>query len=98
MWIQIIMLGLLLAITCVSVYFSIRTRRLKGRKARGLSAAKTNISMGIMLIFAAVTLLFLFVDTGTRRTVATVFLIIGVFNLYAGLRSYSAYMRLPDDD
>lgn len=97
MWIQYVMLALVLAATCVTVYHSYQTRRAPGRKAKGLSSSRTNISMGVMLILAAVALLFMFSDSGTRRTVASVFAIIGVFNLYAGLRNYGTYSRLPDE-
>ncbi|MCZ8513431.1 YtpI family protein [Paenibacillus filicis] len=76
-----------------SVYYSFRYRRESDPKLRGLYASRMNIAMGVMLIFIAVTQLFFFTDSVLRRIFGTVCLLLGLWNLFAGIRSHSHYSR-----
>ncbi|TNJ58681.1 hypothetical protein FE784_38015 [Paenibacillus hemerocallicola] len=79
-----------------SVLFSVRYRRQVSRKARGMDAAKMNISMGAMLISIAIIQLFLFTGSTVRVIVGAVMLLLGLFNLFAGIRNYSLYDRIKE--
>ncbi|MBD2863781.1 MULTISPECIES: YtpI family protein [Paenibacillus] len=95
-WLQ----GALLIVFAVSllgsVFFSIRYRRQHSRKARGTDSAKMNISMGLMLISISVIQLFLFTGSSVRVVVGAVMLLLGLFNLFAGIRNYGIYNRIKE--
>jgi len=76
-----------------SVVFSVRSRRSLDARLRGLYAARMNISMGLMLIFIALIQMFLFSGSTTRVVVGAVFLLLGLFNLFAGARNHTIYNR-----
>jgi len=79
-----------------SVYFSIRYRRQQSRKARGIDAARMNMSMGVMLISISFIQLFLFTGSSVRVVVGAVMLLLGLFNLFAGIRNHGVYSRLKE--
>jgi hypothetical protein len=61
-----------------------------------MDAAKMNISMGAMLISIAIIQLFLFTGSTVRVIVGAVMLLLGLFNLFAGIRNYSLYDRIKE--
>ncbi|MEF3306514.1 YtpI family protein [Paenibacillus sp. GYB003] len=79
-----------------SVFFSFRYRRQLSRKARGMDAAKMNMSMGIMLVSISIIQLFLFSGSTVRVIVGLVMLLLGLFNLFAGIRNYGLYDRIKE--
>lgn len=93
--IQLILSGIIMIFLLLSVWFSFRYRRAKDPRQRGLQSSLMNICMGLMLIAIAVTQLFFFTDTNMRRIFGTVCLLIGLFNLFAGLRNYGYFSRMP---
>ncbi|UUZ93307.1 YtpI family protein [Paenibacillus sp. P25] len=87
-------LGALIVITLlISVYYSYRYRRESDPKRRGLYASRMNIAMGVMLIFIAVTQLFFFTDSIVRRIFGTVCALLGLWNLFAGIRNHGYFSR-----
>lgn len=56
--------------------------------------AKANISMGLMLVAMGIIQLFSFSAdmTGWRVTIGAIFLALGLFNLYMGVRNYRIYL------
>lgn len=76
-----------------SVVFSIRSRRSTDKRQYGINAARMNISMGLMLIFIAFIQMFMFSGSTVRVIVGAVFLLLGLFNLFAGLRNHGVYSR-----
>lgn len=76
-----------------SVVFSIRSRRATDSRLHGLYVARMNISMGLMLIFIAFIQMFMFSGSTVRVIVGAVFLLLGLFNLFAGLRNHAVYSR-----
>mgnify|MGYP001275815637 FL=1 len=90
-WIQTGLSALIVVMLALSVYYSIRHRRQREPRLRGLFAARMNISMGIMLIAISVSQLFFFTDTALRRAFGTVCLLLGLFNLYAGIRNHRVF-------
>lgn len=77
-----------------SVYYSFKSRRTQDPKQRGLYTARMNIAMGSMLIVIAVSQLFFFTDSNMRRVFGTICFLLGLFNLFAGLRNHSAFNKL----
>ncbi|TBL75063.1 YtpI family protein [Paenibacillus thalictri] len=91
--IRTILFALIIVSLVISVYFSFRYRREADPKRRGIYASKMNIAMGIMLMIIAITQLFFFTDSITRRIFGTVCLLLGLFNLFSGIRNYSLFSR-----
>jgi len=87
--------SILIIITLVSsAVFSYRSRRTTDTKLRGVYAAKMNVSMGLMLIFIALVQMLLFSGSTLRVIVGAAFMLLGIFNLFAGIRNHSHYSRL----
>jgi len=88
------LLAALVILTSVSsVVFSVRTRRATDARLRGLYAARMNMSMGLALIFIALIQMFMFSGSTIRVVVGAVFLLLGLFNLFAGARNHTFYNR-----
>ncbi|MFC5405460.1 YtpI family protein [Cohnella soli] len=86
---------LIVATCCSSAYFSFRSRRSGNRRDSGLYASRMNISMGLMLIFIALIQMFIFTGSSVRVVVGSVFMLLGLFNLFAGMRNHAQFSRLP---
>lgn len=93
---QLILFILIALTVAVSIAYSIRFRREKEPIKKGMYNARLNISMGIMLIAIAISQLFFFNDSNIRRVFGTVCLLLGLFNLFAGIRNHGAYQRYLD--
>lgn len=78
-----------------SIYFSVKSRQAKEPITKGLLAAKLNISMGSMLIFISAVQLFLSNESTLRIILGAIFLVLGLFNIFAGLRNQS-YFRAKE--
>ncbi|WP_028611897.1 YtpI family protein [Paenibacillus harenae] len=79
-----------------SAIFSFKSRRTKDARTRGILTARMNISMGVMLLFIALVQLFLSGESTLRIVIGAVFMVIGIFNLFAGLRNLSLYRATRD--
>ncbi|MDF2724887.1 MAG: hypothetical protein K0Q59_4562 [Paenibacillus sp.] len=79
-----------------SIVFSVRYRRQISRKARGIDASRMNMCMGAMLISIAIIQLFLFTGSTVRVIIGAVMLLLGLFNLFAGMRNYSLFNRIKE--
>ncbi|MEW9698308.1 YtpI family protein [Paenibacillus sp. SI8] len=93
-WIQGILFTLICILLALSVYFSFRARREKETAKRGLYSARMNICMGLMLVLIAVTQLFFFSESSFRRIFGTVCVLLGLFNLFAGIRNHGHFDRM----
>ena|SRR5690554_4381192 len=86
---SIMFIGLILAFGS-TVYYSVKYRKERTANLKGLFQAKQNISMGFLLILLAI-----FPLLGTLGSVGivvgTLFLLLGVFNLFAGIRNRTIY-------
>lgn len=92
--IQIILFSFILIMLALSVVYSFRYRRETDTKKRGVLAARMNICMGIMLVIIAVTQLFFFSDSSFRRIFGTICLLLGLFNMFAGIRNHGHFSRM----
>jgi multisubunit Na+/H+ antiporter MnhG subunit len=82
--------AIMISLVCSATY-SIKSRRAKDTYQRGIFGAKMNISMGAMLVFIALVQLFLSAESTLRIVIGAIFLVLGVFNLFAGLRNLSLF-------
>ncbi|QJC53010.1 hypothetical protein HGI30_16485 [Paenibacillus albicereus] len=88
-WLQwVLIAGIVLSCT-LSVLNSFRSRRSKDANLKILYAAQMNISMGCMLILIALIQMFLYEGSTIRVIVGAVFMLLGLFNIFAGLRNRS---------
>lgn len=94
--VQLLLFSLIVVAVALSVGLSIRTRREKDPTRRGIMGARLNISMGIVLVGIAVSQLFFFSDSNIRRVFGTVCVLLGLFNLFAGIRNHGVYSRILD--
>lgn len=93
---QYVLYFLIILTSGSSVYFSVKYRRQTNAVLRGLYAARMNICMGLMLIVLAVIQLFFFPGSNTRIILGTLFLLLGLFNLFAGIRNHSFFSAKAD--
>ncbi|MEK8126791.1 YtpI family protein [Paenibacillus filicis] len=91
--VQLSLSTLIVIAVAFSVYYSFRYRRQLDPVKRGILASRMNIAMGLMLILIALTQLFFFTDSVTRRIFGTICLLLGIWNLFAGLRNHLHYNR-----
>lgn len=61
---------------------------------RGLLQAKMNISMGVTLVGIALIQIFLFESSWLRAIIGAVFLVMGLFNMFAGIRNRRLFSNL----
>ncbi|MBD2848268.1 YtpI family protein [Paenibacillus sp. IB182496] len=81
----------IIAALVLTAWFSIRYRREADPRRRGLNNARMNISMGTMLVLMALVQMLVFSGSTVRLIIGAVFLVLGLFNLFAGLRNHSFY-------
>ncbi|KRF21321.1 YtpI family protein [Paenibacillus sp. Soil787] len=92
--IQITLFSLICLLLALSVYFSFQARREKEPAKRGLYSARMNICMGLMLVLIAITQIFFFSESSFRRIFGTVLVLLGLFNLFAGIRNHGHFDRM----
>ncbi|AKG34076.1 YtpI family protein [Paenibacillus durus] len=89
------LLFLLLTLSVLgAAYFSAASRRAASSEERGLKRAVMNILLGSMLVLLALMSMFLFRGSTVSVIVEAVFLVLGAFNVFSGLRSYGYYSGL----
>ncbi|MDR0266855.1 YtpI family protein [Paenibacillus sp.] len=88
---------LVIACICAGLYSS-RSRRAKDARERGLYGAVTNIFMGIMLVMLALIFMFIFSGSTVAVIIEAVFLVLGAFNIFAGIRNRSYYSRMKSNN
>ncbi|THF73310.1 YtpI family protein [Cohnella fermenti] len=87
-------LGVLVIVSSVlSVFFSYRSRRSSDTILRGLYGARMNICLGLTLILLALIQMLLFSGSTLRVIIGAIFLVLGLFNLFAGMRNHSYFTK-----
>lgn len=71
--------------------YSRESRRTDEPRERGKSSALMNIYLGTMLIAMAIIQLFYYEGSTVRVVIGSLFLLLGVFNVWAGSRNYKAF-------
>lgn len=87
-WILVI---LIIAASLLSVTFSFKSRRSTDSRMRGIHAARMNMSMGAMLVLIAVFMMLAYSGSTVKVIIGALFIVLGLFNLFAGLRNHSVY-------
>ncbi|WEK53250.1 MAG: YtpI family protein [Candidatus Cohnella colombiensis] len=91
LWLSI---AIVIITSILSVVFSFKSRRSSDLRLRGLYAANMNINLGLMLIFLAIIQMFMFSGSSLRVAVGAIFLLLGIFNTFAGSRNRSHFSRM----
>ncbi|MDF2670503.1 MAG: hypothetical protein K0R67_2809 [Paenibacillus sp.] len=93
--------GILMAVILLtlfgSVYNSFKYRSQTDHKLRGLHAAKMNMCMGIMMIAISFIQMLLFSGSTVRVVIGAIILLVGLFNLFAGIRNHGFFNRMNSD-
>ncbi len=77
----------------LSVVFSFKSRRSNEPIKRGIQASRMNISMGIMLVLIACVQLMFSAESTVRIILGALFMLLGLFNLFAGIRNLGTFRR-----
>lgn len=84
---------LVLSVVAAALY-SIRARRVADPADRGRNMAMMNLCMGIMLVSLSLVCMFLFSGSTLAVIVEAAFLVLGAFNIFAGIRNRAYFNRL----
>jgi len=87
----ILFIGIIVT-SVLSVVNSIKSRRAAAAYDRGIYTAQMNIYMGIMLVLIALIQMLMYNGSTMLVIVGAVFLVLGLFNLFAGIRNRSFYV------
>ncbi|MCA1291695.1 YtpI family protein [Paenibacillus sp. alder61] len=88
-----ILYACLIVSSVCSIFFSIKSRRSLDARIRGIAQAKSNISMGTMLIMLALIQMLIFSGSTVRVVVGALFMVLGAFNIFAGIRNHGIFSR-----
>ncbi len=84
---------LLIVQLLLTVYFSFRARRAKDMTVRMIHFARMNIMIGVTFLTLSLAQLFLSPYSWWRVAFAIVVMLIGLYNLYVGIRNHGFYVR-----
>ncbi|AIQ17153.1 hypothetical protein H70357_11155 [Paenibacillus sp. FSL H7-0357] len=73
--------------------YSLSSRRAPDPMEKGRKRAIMNVLLGAMLVTLSLMSMFLFRGSTVNVIVEAVFLVIGAFNIFSGLRSHGYYSR-----
>lgn|SRR6476620_10407258 len=90
-WIIVVLICLT---SLMSVYFSYKARRASDMRQRGIFSARLNMCMGVMLVFVALFMMLAFTGSTVKVIISGLILVIGLFNLFAGIRNNSVYRSM----
>ncbi|WP_340395345.1 YtpI family protein [Paenibacillus sp. FSL E2-0177] len=93
LFIKYLLFILLVIFVIGAAAFSISSRRALNPQDKGLKRSVMNVMLGAMLVTLSLISMFLFRGSTVNIIVEAAFLLIGAFNIFSGLRSYSFYSR-----
>lgn len=93
-YVQYVLYGLWVLACIGSAYFSVTGRRSKDQLDRAIYGATTNIMMGCMLIILAFIFMLIFSGSTVSIVIEALFLVLGAFNIFAGLRNRGYYKKI----
>lgn len=76
-----------------AAYYSFSSRKAQDSLDKGKKRAVMNVLLGAMLVTLSLMAMFIFRGSTVNIMVEAVFLLIGAFNIFSGLRSYGLYNR-----
>ncbi|MCE3200066.1 hypothetical protein JI735_20415 [Paenibacillus sonchi] len=85
----------ILMIICLigAAVYSYTSRRAQNPLDKGAKRSIMNILLGAMLVSLSLICMFVFRGSTVNVIIEAVFLLIGAFNIFSGLRSYGFYSR-----
>ncbi len=93
MFIKYLLFILLVVFVIGAAVYSISSRRATSPQDKGLKRSIMNVMLGAMLVTLSLMSMFLFRGSTINIIVEAIFLVIGAFNIFSGLRSYGYYNR-----
>ncbi|QUL56768.1 hypothetical protein KDC22_09940 [Paenibacillus tritici] len=84
---------LVIFMVCAAVY-SIASRRAADPLVKGSKRSVMNMLLGGMLVTLSLMSMFIFRGSTLNVVIEAAFLLLGIFNIFSGLRSYSYYSRI----
>jgi hypothetical protein len=90
-WLLIIFICLT---SVLSVVFSFKSRRAADIRLKGMNAARLNMCMGTMLVLIALFMMLAYSGSTVKVIIGALFIVLGLFNLFAGLRNHSIYRAM----
>ena len=94
MMIKYLLFILLVVFMISAAYFSTSSRRASDPYVKGQKRSIMNVMMGAMLVDLALMAMFIFQGSTLGIIVEAAFILIGLFNIFSGLRSKGYYSRL----
>ncbi|KTD85715.1 YtpI family protein [Paenibacillus etheri] len=98
LFIKYLLFVLLVIFVIGAAVFSLSSRRALNPQDKGLKRSVMNVMLGAMLVTLSLISMFLFRGSTVNIIVEAAFLLIGVFNIFSGLRSYSYYSRIRNQE
>ncbi|GGF85871.1 hypothetical protein GCM10010912_33970 [Paenibacillus albidus] len=92
--IKYLLFVLLVVFVIGAAVFSLSSRRAADPAVKGRKRSVMNVMQGAMLVTLALMSMFLFRGSTVSIIVEALFLVIGIFNIFSGLRSYGYYNRI----
>jgi uncharacterized membrane-anchored protein len=93
MLIKYLLFVLLVVFMTGAAVYSLSSRRTSDPLEKGRKRAIMNVLLGAMLVTLSLMSMFLFRGSSINIVVEALFLVIGAFNIFSGLRSYGYYSR-----
>ncbi|AIQ46262.1 hypothetical protein R70723_10505 [Paenibacillus sp. FSL R7-0273] len=93
MLIKYLLFILLVVFMTGAAAYSLSSRRTSDPLEKGRRRSIMNVLLGAMLVTLSLMSMFLFRGSTLSVIVEAVFLVIGAFNIFSGLRSYGYYSR-----
>jgi hypothetical protein len=98
LFIKYLLFILLVIFVLGAAVYSLSSRRALNPLDKGLKRSIMNMMLGAMLVTLSLMSMFLFRGSTVNVIVEAAFLLIGIFNIFSGQRSYSYYSRTRDQD
>lgn len=95
-WYHSILLVLILISLTLSVFYSFSYRRKQEPCLRGIYMARMNMSMGLLLVLVSLLQAAMFEMSTLRLVLSVIFALLGLFNLFAGLKNHSYFRKQHD--
>lgn len=92
------LLFVLLAVFMISAaVYSMSSRRAADPLVKGLKRSVMNVLLGAMLVTLSLMSMFIFSGSTLNVVIEAAFLLLGLFNIFSGLRSHGYYSRLRNE-
>lgn len=93
MLIKYVLFVLLVVFIIGAAVYSFASRRASDPLVKGLKRAVMNMLLGAMLVTLSLMSMFIFRGSTLNVVIEAAFLLLGIFNIFSGLRSHSFYSR-----